>query len=345
MEKEKRIVFVIMPFSKTPTRSKADLDEFYHTNLKARIESEISFEYAYVVKRSDDRFDITAEIIRDLYEADIVLCDLSGETANPNVMYELGVRFSVSAKPTILFREAHPDNQRIFDVAGFYTEEYSPTRYRQLEEYVIGKIKKFETGEERFQSPVLKTLETEPSIIQDISRIDTVAILNAMQAALNGLALQFGGAILTQAATQDIDVDDIHEESVVALVRRDEFKSVRWQDLQFEPNCPPALFTWLSGTKLRGMVSFDIENRVNSYLSQFYTTFFSVGRLWTAAGRDFYEVFAIETERAMLLCQNLALVVGNSAGFTAINTLKSISEMIEDSVWKVGKGHETKYTD
>ncbi len=84
-QRPKRSVFVIMPFTKTPLRNKDDLTAFFEVNLKQRLESDASLKYQYVVRRSDDSFDITAQIIRDVYEADIVLCDLSGNDANPNV--------------------------------------------------------------------------------------------------------------------------------------------------------------------------------------------------------------------------------------------------------------------
>jgi len=133
IDKETRTVFVIMPFAHTPTRNKGDLTEFFQTNIKDRIEGDTSLKYRYVVSRSDDTFNITQKIIRDLYTADIVLCDLSGKEANPNVMYELGVRLGISDRPVILFREASKDNQRIFDIDGFHIQEYEITRYRLLD--------------------------------------------------------------------------------------------------------------------------------------------------------------------------------------------------------------------
>jgi len=145
-DKETKTVFVIMPFSRTPTRDAADLTEFFQTNLKERIEAETSFKYRYVVSRSDDTFNITKKIIRDLYTADVVLCDLSGNEANPNVMYELGVRLAISNAPVILFREANKDNRRIFDIDGFYIEEYEVTKYRPLGDYIVRKLKRFEDG-------------------------------------------------------------------------------------------------------------------------------------------------------------------------------------------------------
>lgn len=107
-----RIVFVIMPFTSTPSRSESDLTEFFQTNLRLPVEQnrgELAFRYS--VRRSDDSFNITERIIHDLYDADVVICDLSGINANPNVMYELGVRLAITNKPVILIRESSPETR------------------------------------------------------------------------------------------------------------------------------------------------------------------------------------------------------------------------------------------
>jgi ribose transport system substrate-binding protein len=152
-------IFVIMPFTATPCRTADQLTAYFDHHLKRRIERETSLRNRYRVHRSDDTFDITAGIIRDLQSADIVICDLSGPEANPNVMYELGVRLSITHKPVILVREKHPENKRIFDIAGFYAHEYDPLNYALLEEHVIAKLRGFEAGAEAFYSPVLDLLE------------------------------------------------------------------------------------------------------------------------------------------------------------------------------------------
>jgi hypothetical protein len=68
-------------------------------------------------------FLIHAEIVRQLAEADMVLCDMS--EYNPNVFFELGVRTSVN-KPVALVR--CNDRDRIpFDVSGINTHSYDPS--------------------------------------------------------------------------------------------------------------------------------------------------------------------------------------------------------------------------
>lgn len=62
---------------------------------------------------------IHANIVKQLVEADMVLCDLSGH--NPNVFFELGVRTSLN-KPIALVKDEHTTLP--FDTAGINTHEY-----------------------------------------------------------------------------------------------------------------------------------------------------------------------------------------------------------------------------
>lgn len=155
-----RLVFVIMPFVKSPTRNKEQLTSFFLHQIKAPIEAAV-LQHRYRVIRSDESFDITEKIIRDLYHADIVIADLSGEFPNPNVMYELGVRLALSTKPVILIREVNPDNKSIFDVSTYYVHSYDPFNYRPLEEHLVAKLGRFEAGEEVYESPVRRVLRAE----------------------------------------------------------------------------------------------------------------------------------------------------------------------------------------
>ncbi|MBK5444166.1 hypothetical protein [Peribacillus sp. TH24] len=56
-----------------------------------------------IVSNSDGEIDVIHQrIIQNLYNADIVICDLSGR--NPNVLFELGMRLTFD-KPTILIKD------------------------------------------------------------------------------------------------------------------------------------------------------------------------------------------------------------------------------------------------
>ncbi|PFA53736.1 RNA helicase [Bacillus anthracis] len=66
-----------------------------------------------IVSNSDGEIDIIHKrIIQNLYNADIVVCDISGR--NPNVMFELGMRLTFD-KPTIIIKDDATDF--IFDTS------------------------------------------------------------------------------------------------------------------------------------------------------------------------------------------------------------------------------------
>lgn len=155
--RQSRTVFVIMPFTRSPTRGKEQMTSFFENNIKRPIENS-DLQYEYRVHRSGDTFNITEAIITDLYDADIVIADLSGRFPNPNVMYELGVRLSFSDQPVILIREDRTDNADVFDISSFYIFPYDPLNYAQLENHLIGKLARFESGEEGYRSPVREVL-------------------------------------------------------------------------------------------------------------------------------------------------------------------------------------------
>ena len=184
MDRETRSLFVIMPFGHTETRNAADLSEYFNTNLKARIEGDTSLKFRYVVERSADAFNISQDIIRRLHSADVVIADLSGVIPNANVMYELGVRLALTHKPVILVREENKKNRKIFDIAGFHTFEYSVARYRELEEYVVGKLQAFDRGEESFSSPVLRALLSEPDLVAEMSRSRALKVCTGLNVQL-----------------------------------------------------------------------------------------------------------------------------------------------------------------
>jgi hypothetical protein len=148
-------IFVAMPLGETESRDKVQLTSFYNSAIKNPIEANTKFQNIYTVHRSEKSFDITASIIKDVVTSDIVIADLSGVRGNPNVMYELGVRLSTSHRPVILIREKNPENKKIFDVQGFYCEEYDPLATDEITKYIVHRIHSLEIGEDIYRSPVL----------------------------------------------------------------------------------------------------------------------------------------------------------------------------------------------
>lgn len=154
-----RRVFVIMPFIKANNRGKEELDYLFEHIIKAPLEAFNDLEIRFRVTRSQNKLRINNEMMKDIASADYLIADLSGQPPNPNVMYELGVRFAVSCKPVILIRENSSDNKRVFDVAHLHIYPYDILKLDQLTEYIIDKIRAFELIEEEYVSPVLESIE------------------------------------------------------------------------------------------------------------------------------------------------------------------------------------------
>jgi len=306
-DRPKKRIFVIMPFESTPTRKRVDLDAFFHINLKGRIEGDESLRFQYVVSRSADTFDITDQIIRDLYESDVVLCDLSGSDPNPNVMYELGVRLALSEKPVIAFREDHSTNRRAFDIQDFYTHPYSPLRYTELEDFIIGKLQRFETGEDTFRSPVLGVVATTPSAVERIERRRAIRLLQGFLASLNGLCRVFNGSVDGLIAEELPGLQPRPEGGdLVAFLQahRGPLEPIEWHELQFSPRPVPPLNAFLSEAPLNGILPAREEKLVNTLVAEYFIYFFASRHGWDGPNFEYVITFASESA---LLCHIIKL--------------------------------------
>lgn len=94
-----------------------------------------------IVSNSDGEIDVIHKrIIQNIYNADIVVCDISGR--NPNVLFELGMRLTFD-KPTILIKDDQTDF--IFDTGVIehltYPKDLRFSRVVQFKEELAMRIK------------------------------------------------------------------------------------------------------------------------------------------------------------------------------------------------------------
>ena len=275
-DKKDRVIFVIMPFTESPTRDKGQLTAYFENEIRKPIETG-EFKFQYHVRRSDETFNITEQIIKDLYAADIVICDLSGLTSNPNVMYELGIRLAFSNKPVILIRESHKDNKRIFDIGGFYAEPYDPLNYSALREHISSKIIRFENHEEVYQSPVLKIVGQDQPLLVQMSASRAAQLLDTLSDSLLMNLRILGGAIhsflMSRTPPVDLGTKDVlqllltMQEKVGSLVKID------WRPFHFAPGAQPTIDHYLATRYLYGLVDDDIENLYTNTLIEYYGQF------------------------------------------------------------------------
>lgn len=117
---EKTKVFVIMPFS----------DDFFESYemLKTHFEDDFVFSNA---GDEDNQQNILADIIPPIYNADIVIADLTG--LNPNVMYELGIAHSFNKKTIVITRDEI--GKLPFDLKQYRAKDYS-THFKKFNELI-----------------------------------------------------------------------------------------------------------------------------------------------------------------------------------------------------------------
>jgi len=315
--KEQKSVFVIMPFRRAWARTSKDLDSFFQDNLKRRIERERTLKCRYVVSRSDNTLDINEKIIRDIYDADIVICDLSGNPPNPNVMYELGLRFALGHKPVILIREDHPENTAVFDVQGLYTHGYSATRYRELEDHVIQKLHRFETGQEVFESPVLKAISKEPRIMETLLRRQVRGILKSIHegfyACQELLRLRICDVIAAVANHEKQVCPQLPEQhcEILAYLRTvgPSLPDAFFEMVAFDPPPIPGLLGYLSTHPLMDFVPISVAEAFGHELHGFYFLYFGRGVLRREPGAASYIAFVSELARLHDCALNLETFV------------------------------------
>ena len=300
---KEKTVFVIMPFEESPTRKRPQLDTFFESDLKDYIEKSTDLKHKHRVSRSDDTFEITPHIIKSLYLADIVIADLSGERANPNVMYELGVRLSVSHRPVILIREEHKINKRIFDTQDYYIYPYDPLRYPELQLHILKKLQAFEAPDFRFRSPVLRTLELESSVVERIEIRRLSRLLQIFHASLQGIHEVLLFNMIDQCKRKQVDLvppdptKTPDDELAYRFLTSNEtaLKSIGWDTWEFLAYVPPAMQEYLSGESPEQLLPHPEGIRLNTFVLLIWTHFFATSSAWKPSELTKLIVFAHET--------------------------------------------------
>lgn len=134
-------VFVIMPFS----------DEFFESYEMLKDHFDDNFEFSHAGDE-DNQQNILADIIPPIYNADIVLADLTG--LNPNVMYELGIAHSFNKKTIMITRDKL--SSLPFDLKQYRAKDYSThfKSFNDLISYLEKNLNGARDGSVIFNNPV-----------------------------------------------------------------------------------------------------------------------------------------------------------------------------------------------
>jgi hypothetical protein len=293
-----------MPFVEANARAQADLTDFFINYIKHPIEAATDL-VGFTVERSNDSLLILDQIISDIADADYVICDLSGPLANPNVMFELGIRLSVSHKPTILIREDCDSNKRIFDVSGLYTHPYKLTQTRQFEIWLVGKIREYETGLERYSSSVLKILNHDAAFWMQLPIAKACAFLGGISSACEAYLDAFARAVslhlhkkgkadfyISASAMTYKSLGDISKEQSLM------------DDFGYSISSIPSLDSYLSSVYLLGLIESDIERDFRGY-AMAYSIYFNKNNSSHFWPNKYEEgvAYAFETLLLMNLCR------------------------------------------
>ena len=308
-------IFVVMPFVKANDRDQASLTKFFDDYIKYPIEHDSELSGKCTVKRSGDSFLILDQIIADLAHADIVICDLSGEHANPNVMFELGVRLSTSDKPVILIREKNQNNARIFDVSGLYAHEYSMQDTRALDRFLVGKVKEYLLQDLSYASPVLKILNHDAAFWMQLPIRKASAFLGGIASAAEAHLKSFTKAISVYLQRQQ--VSEFYAESSETCYRAIaavEDHAEKFEDFSYHITSIPSLDSYLSSVYLLGLIDDEIERGFRTYAMN-YSLYFnkSNSRYFWGSKYEEYLSYAYETLILTNLSRQIIKILGERA--------------------------------
>lgn len=118
VEEQNDSCFVIMPISDPEGYDRGHFQHVYDDIIKPAVQK--SNFNPYRVDEAKGTNLIHVDILKQLIDAPIAICDLSSR--NPNVLFELGIRQAFD-KPVVLIQES--DTPRIFDISGLRCIDYS----------------------------------------------------------------------------------------------------------------------------------------------------------------------------------------------------------------------------
>lgn len=297
-------------------RDEQRLTKFFEDYIKDPIERDYELRDIFSVVRSGNSFLILDQIILDLANADLVICDLSGQHANPNVMFELGIRLATSHKPVILIREKVETNQRIFDVSGLYTHDYSMTDTKALERFLLEKVKAYELKNEPYSSPILKILNHEAAFWMQLPIRKASAFLGGIASAAEAHLKAFSHALDLYVRRNGIENFRVNDTDTIFK----EFSQLDGHDgilenFSYNITSIPSLDSYLSSVYLLGLVDDKIEKSFREY-AMTYSLHFNKNNsalFWPDKFSE-YQAYAYETLILMNLCRLIIRILAARPG-------------------------------
>lgn len=145
---EKKKVFVIMPFQ----------DQFFEVYETLKMQFNEHFDFSNANDEGNPQ-NILKDVVQPIYDADIVIADLTG--LNPNVMYELGLAHSFNKKTIVITQDDL--NTLPFDLKQYRAKDYSIhfKKFAELVEFLKRMLEGAVDGSVSFSNPVKDFLADE----------------------------------------------------------------------------------------------------------------------------------------------------------------------------------------
>ncbi len=134
-------VFMIMPFQ----------DQFFEVYEMLKQKFEECFEFSNAAEEGNQQ-NILKDIIQPIYEADVIIADLTG--LNPNVLYELGVAHTFNKKTIVITQDDLASLP--FDLKQYRARDYTThfKKFAELIEYMRENLDGAVSGNVVFSNPI-----------------------------------------------------------------------------------------------------------------------------------------------------------------------------------------------
>ena len=228
-------VFVIMPFQ----------EEFFEMYEMLKIEFAENYEFTNAGDEGNQQ-NILRDIIEPIYNADIVIADLTG--LNPNVMYELGIAHTFNKKTIVITKD---DLSKLpFDLKQYRAKDYSThfKKFAELIDYLKINMDGAVKGSASYSNPVkdfmtLAGLEninqfqekgieleddTDKGFLDFLAEIEENA--NSLSEEINSLNIEMGTMSdgISKSAAEIDRVNQAGGNSVASFVRKESKKAARY---------------------------------------------------------------------------------------------------------------------
>lgn len=162
---EKRKVFVIMPFD----------EEFFEVYEMIKMEFSENFEFSHAGEEGNQQ-NILKDIIQPLFEADVIIADLT--KLNSNVLYELGMAHTFNKKTIVITQDEL--SKLPFDLKQYRAKDYSThfKKFAELITYLRSNLQGAIDGSVNFSNPVKDFLSLEKVKTVDWFNESSVSVLS-----------------------------------------------------------------------------------------------------------------------------------------------------------------------